>query len=216
MQHRARSGGGPLQDVAPRLQGVCSPPPRRPPPLERQWHPVLSTPAQVIVAAGTHLPACAWTCCSGSVRAHHLVHVTRGGGVVQGLLYRGRKEGGLTDQKLEFARSEEEGRRFGAEPHFGVEAVQATALVGAAARRGTFTRQVLEAITGVRSTVHEARVRHGGEESHRRSHKRHAAWGTVRLLAMPGRRDQTLHIRFRLQAMAKNAGSQRRPIVLVR
>ena len=70
--------------------------------------------------------------------------------MVQGLVYRGRKEGGLTDQKLEFARSEEEGRQFGSEPHFGVEAVQATALVGAAARRGTFTRHVLEAITRVR------------------------------------------------------------------
>ncbi len=85
--------------------------------------------------------------------------------MVQGLVYRGRKEGGLTDQKLEFARSEEEGRQFGAEPHFGVEAVQATALVGAAARRGTFTRHVLEAITGVRPTVQEAR---GGAERGRK------------------------------------------------
>eukprot|EP00208_Stichococcus_sp_RCC1054_P004202 CAMPEP_0206137386 /NCGR_PEP_ID=MMETSP1473-20131121/2522_1 /ASSEMBLY_ACC=CAM_ASM_001109 /TAXON_ID=1461547 /ORGANISM="Stichococcus sp, Strain RCC1054" /LENGTH=630 /DNA_ID=CAMNT_0053530445 /DNA_START=352 /DNA_END=2243 /DNA_ORIENTATION=- len=65
----------------------------------------------------------------------------------KGLVYRGRKEGGLTPQKLEFARSEEEGRRLGGEAQFGVEAVGATCLVGAAARRGTFTRDALQALT---------------------------------------------------------------------
>lgn len=70
--------------------------------------------------------------------------------MAQGLVYRGRKEGGLTPQKLEFARSEEEGRRLGGEAQFGVEAVGATCLVGAAARRGTFTRDALQALTRVR------------------------------------------------------------------
>ncbi len=80
--------------------------------------------------------------------------------VRQGLVYEGREAGGLTEHKLEFARSEEEGRRFGGEPNFGVEAVRATALVGAAARRGTFSREVLGAVARVRCTsrpIHPSR-----------------------------------------------------------
>lgn len=64
-------------------------------------------------------------------------------------MYEGRQEGGLTPQKLEFARSIDEGHRFGKSPSFGVEAMGATAIIGAAAQRGSFSRPVLQAVTKV-------------------------------------------------------------------
>lgn len=65
----------------------------------------------------------------------------------KGLIYEGRPEGGLSAQKLEFARSRDEGHRIAKAPNFGVEAVGATAIIGAAAKQGTFSQAVLRAMT---------------------------------------------------------------------
>ncbi len=68
---------------------------------------------------------------------------------MQGLVYKDRPEGGLTPQKLEFARSPEEGERFRGAEDFGISDIGPTALIGAAARRSTFSKSVLEALVQV-------------------------------------------------------------------
>jgi malic enzyme len=73
----------------------------------------------------------------------------------QGLIYEGRPEGGLSAQKLEFARSRDEGHRIAKAPNFGVEAVGATAIIGAAAKQGTFSQAVLRAMTKVPTLEHD-------------------------------------------------------------
>ena len=73
----------------------------------------------------------------------------------QGLVYQGRSEGSNTPEKMEFARSAEDGARLaGAALAEAVAAVQPTALIGAAAAKKPFTREVLQALTAAA----EARV----------------------------------------------------------
>ncbi len=63
-------------------------------------------------------------------------------------MYQGRTEGANTPEKMEFARSAEDGARLsGANLAEAVAAVQPTALIGAAAARKPFTRDVLQALT---------------------------------------------------------------------
>lgn len=62
----------------------------------------------------------------------------------KGLVYRDRPEGGLSPQKLEFARSPEQGQKHAGAEDFAIEGIRPTAIIGAAARRGTFSKSVLQ------------------------------------------------------------------------
>ena len=70
--------------------------------------------------------------------------------VLQGLVYEDRPEGGLSPQKLEFARSAEEGRKHAGAEDFDIAGIRPTALIGASARRGTFSEAVIRALVKVR------------------------------------------------------------------
>ena len=62
-------------------------------------------------------------------------------------MFQGRTEGSNTPEKMEFARSAEDGERLrGASLKDAVAAVQPTALIGAAAAQKPFTREVLQAL----------------------------------------------------------------------
>lgn len=69
---------------------------------------------------------------------------------VQGIVFRGRTEGGLSPEKEEFQRSSAEGQRLqGLSFAQAVERVQPTALVGAAAKRSSFSQEVIHALQEV-------------------------------------------------------------------
>lgn len=68
---------------------------------------------------------------------------------LQGLVYKDRPEGGLSPQKLEFARSTEEGRRHAGAEDFSIAGIRPTALIGASARPGTFSEPVIRALVKV-------------------------------------------------------------------
>ena len=70
-------------------------------------------------------------------------------GCFQGLVYEDRLEGGLSAQKLEFARSAEEGRMHAGAEDFGIAGIRPTALIGASARRATFSEPVIRALVQV-------------------------------------------------------------------
>ena len=73
-------------------------------------------------------------------------------------MFQGRTEGTNTPEKMEFARSAEDGARLsGASLKDAVAMVQPTALIGAAAAQKPFTREVLQALL----TAAEARCGDG-------------------------------------------------------
>ena len=74
--------------------------------------------------------------------------------MAQGLVYEGRKEGNLTPQKLEFARTAAEARAVpsGSSLLEAVQGLQPSALIGAAAKRNAFSADIIRALTKV--TMH--------------------------------------------------------------
>lgn len=68
---------------------------------------------------------------------------------VQGLVYKDRPEGGLSLQKSEFARSPEEGRYIAGGKDFGIARIRPTAIIGASAKRSSFSELVLQALVKV-------------------------------------------------------------------
>ena len=71
---------------------------------------------------------------------------------LQGLVYEGRPTGRLTPQKLEFARSAAEAVRLpsGTSLLEAVQQVQPSALIGAAAKEGAFSEDIVRALTKVK------------------------------------------------------------------
>lgn len=69
----------------------------------------------------------------------------------QGLVYEGRQAGNLTPQKLEFARSAAEAKDLpaGSSLLAATQQLQPSALIGAAAKRGAFSADVIQALTQV-------------------------------------------------------------------
>ncbi len=72
------------------------------------------------------------------------------GHVCQGLVYEGRKEGQLTPQKAEFARSASEGERLAGRSGYAIADIQPTTLIGASGRRGTFNQNVVSSLVKAR------------------------------------------------------------------
>jgi len=70
--------------------------------------------------------------------------------ILQGVVFEGRKAGGMTPEKEEFQRSASEGSAF-KDMDFGqvVARIRPTAIVGAAAKRGSFSKPVIEALVQV-------------------------------------------------------------------
>ena len=66
----------------------------------------------------------------------------------QGLVYAGRKEGGVTAEKIEFQRPTSDGAIVPAGTSFAeaVRCIRPTAIIGAAARRGVFDAEVIRAL----------------------------------------------------------------------
>ena len=61
-------------------------------------------------------------------------------------MYKGRKEGRLTPQKAEFARSASEGARLAGRSNYAIADIQPTTLIGASGRRGTFSQNVVSSL----------------------------------------------------------------------
>lgn len=74
-----------------------------------------------------------------------------GATLLQGLVYEGRQTGRLTPQKLEFARTAAEADRLpsGSSLLEATQQLQPSALIGAAAKKGAFTADVVKALCKV-------------------------------------------------------------------
>lgn len=67
---------------------------------------------------------------------------------MQGLVYAGRQN--VTDQKSEFARPAEQGTAFGrVSLEEAIRKIRPTAVIGATAKRGTFSKEVVQNVTKV-------------------------------------------------------------------
>ena len=71
---------------------------------------------------------------------------------VQGLVYVGRQS--VTDEKSEFARAAQQGSDFaGVTLEHAISKIQPTAVIGATAKRGTFSQAVVQTLTKVSLTL---------------------------------------------------------------